>query len=172
MLILCKVRMLNVFLGNIYTWMYICSINDFTSVINIYCLAYYCSFIKVKLLWQQNLINSLKSWTPSLLEFLARLLVSRSHLFHLLVSLNIACLLEFLMHVLVNHKLRLIYHQGWWSNGKERIPKWFGVWRSQVWIPKWEALGLNSTTSALDLLVSSWGWDNSYGSSVPSEPSG
>ena len=33
-------------------------------------------------------------------------------------------------------------------------------------------LGLNPTTPALDPLVPSWGLDNSYGSPVPSGPSG
>ena len=32
-------------------------------------------------------------------------------------------------------------------------------------------LGLNPTIPTLDQLVPSWGWDNSYGSPVPSEPS-
>jgi hypothetical protein len=33
-------------------------------------------------------------------------------------------------------------------------------------------LGLNPTILTLDPLVPSWGWDNSYGSPVPSGPSG
>ena len=42
-------------------------------------------------------------------------------------------------------------------------------------VPRFESnngkrLRLNPTTPALDLLVPSWGWDNSYGSPVPSGP--
>ena len=43
--------------------------------------------------------------------------------------------------------------------------------------PKFESrnkkhLGLNPTIPTLDPLMPSWGWDNRYGSPVPSEPSG
>ena len=55
---------------------------------------------------------------------------------------------------------------------KSVVPSGLGCGGPRFEFRNGKCLGLNPTIPTLDPLVSLWGWDNSYGSPVPSEPSG
>ena len=55
---------------------------------------------------------------------------------------------------------------------KSVVPSGLGCGGPRLKSRNEKRLGLNPIIPTLDPLVSSWGWDNSYGSSVPCGPSG